>query len=488
MRGCRLPAALPRTGWRWQARHKPIMAPGDLVQLMVRARGEGDIQRVSFAVRRPVYWLGMALIVVLAIALADWLVPGMPKMHRHRPVVASSGAPQSYAAALHHLDLLIEGDRALADSRSNEWLMQERLANAYIGRARLTGSFDDYAAAQAALDKAFTTAEPGTGPHLTQAVLAFNLHRLAQTAAALDAIDHYAVIGEQELHDEGIAMRGDIAFYSGRYAEALRYYQKGAGFSEGSFRMAVYLSKTGAPDQALAAIDAMEAGIKFPTAQMLSNLMLLRGSIELQRGDWDKATADFRRADAIFPGSWLIRAHLAQMLAMAGKQVDAVKQYEAIARTSSAPEVMDALAGLYRARGDAGRATFWADQAGQIWERRLAQLPEAAYGHAVEHYLAFGNPARALQLAELDYKARPYGASAIALAWAYIGVNRPAEALRIIDPVLRSVWVSADQHIVAAQAHLLLGQADQADAERQQALAINPHSLDREGALIWFGH
>jgi tetratricopeptide (TPR) repeat protein len=450
--------------------------------------GEGDILVGAFSGRRYSYWLGLAVIAVLAVALLDQVVPRLTSLHRHRPVVASNGAPQDYAAALRNIDLIVEGDRALANGRSNEWLIEEKLANAYIGRARLTGSFDDYAAAQAALDRAMATAAPGIGPHLTQAVLAFNLHRLAQTGAALDAIDHYSVMGQHEVHDEAVAMRGDLAFYRGRYAEALRLYRQGQGFTEGSFRMAVYLSRTGAPDEALAAISSMEAGIRFPTAQVLSNLALLRGSIEMQRGEWSKATEYFRRADAIFPGSWLIQAHLAQMLAMSGKREQAARQYEAIARRSGVPEVMDALAGLYRAQGDAARATFWADQAGQIWARRLGQLPEAAYGHAVEHELAFGNPDRALQLAQLDEKARPYGVTAIALAWAYIGVNRPADALRVIDPVLQSAWVSADQHIVAAQAHLLLGQTEDADAERQKALAINPRSFDREAALIWFGH
>lgn len=425
---------------------------------------------------------------MLAVTLLDRFVPGLTPLHRDRPVVATSGAPQSYAAALKNANLAVEGDRDLAKGRSGEWLIEEKLANAYIARARLTGSFDDYAAAQAALDTAFASAPPGTGPHLTQAVLAFNLHRLAQTEAALDAIDRYSPLGQHEVHDETVAMRGDLAFYRGRYADALRLYRGGQGVSEGAFRMAVYASKTGAADQALTAIDGMESAIRFPTAQLLSNLAMLRGSIELQRGDWDKATEQFRRADAIFPGSWLIEAHLAEMLAIAGKREAAAKQFEAISRRSGVPEVMDALAGLYRAQGDLGRATFWADQAGQIWEQRLRQLPEAAYGHAVEHYLAFGNPERALQLAQLDYRSRPHGASAIALAWAYIGVNRPADALRVIDPVLRSSWVSADQHIVAAQAHLLLGQTGEADSERQKALAINPRSLDREAALIWFGH
>src|SRR6185312_13723885 len=178
----------------------------------------------------------------------------------------------------------------------------------------------------------------------------------------------------------------------------------------------------------------------------------------------------------------------AQMLALAGKRREAIARLEAIAAANPAPEVMDELAALYRSQGDYPRSRLWSDRAGAVWETRLRQIPEAAWGHAVEHYLAFGEPARALDLAQRDYAARPYGTSAIALAWALIANNRPAEALRTIQAVLASPWVSADQHIVAAQAHALLGQSDAADAEQQQALAINPHSLDADSALIWFGH
>jgi tetratricopeptide (TPR) repeat protein len=149
---------------------------------------------------------------------------------------------------------------------------------------------------------------------------------------------------------------------------------------------------------------------------------------------------------------------------------------------------MDALAGLYRAQGDFPRSKAWSDRAGAIWQTRLRHIPEAAWGHAIEHELAFGDPARALDLALKDYAARPYGGSAIALAWAYMANNRPADALRTVDKVLASPWVSADQHIVAAQAHALLGESDAADGERQKALAINPRSLDRDAAQIWFGH
>jgi hypothetical protein len=50
---------------------------------------------------------------------------------------------------------------------------------------------------------------------------------------------------------------------------------------------------------------------------------------------------------------------------------------------------------------------------------------------------------------------------------------------------LASGWVAAEPHIVASEAHALLGQGPEADAERKAALAINPHSLDRNPGLVW---
>ena len=44
--------------------------------------------------------------------------------------------------------------RARAEERAGEWLMHETLARRYLARGRLTGSFDDYAAANAALAQA----------------------------------------------------------------------------------------------------------------------------------------------------------------------------------------------------------------------------------------------------------------------------------------------------------------------------------------------
>lgn len=429
-----------------------------------------------------------AAVLVLAIGWFTNGAPPKPAAPDRHPV---DGAPLNYPDALRLADQTIDSARRLAATRSSEWLVQEKVALAFYNRGRLTGSFDDYGAAQAALDRAFADAPAGAGPHRTQAVLAFTLHRLAAADAALDAIARYAVPPETDFRREMDAMRADIALYRGRYDAAARGYAalRGNGADPGLlYRQAVLFSKTGKPDEALALVDAIERQAKLPHAQFLSNLALLRGTIELQRGRWDAAALQFRRADRLFPGSWLIGAHRAQMRALAGDRAGAITRMEGILRTGAYPEVMDALAGMYRAAGDHARAAAWAARAAPLWQRRLAQLPEAAYGHAVEHELAFGSPARALALAQADYRARPYAGSAIALGWAWLANNRPAEALAAVEPVLHSAWVSADQHIVASQALLLLGRGEAADAEQQAALAVNPHALDRDAALIWFGH
>ncbi len=433
--------------------------------------------------RRALKLVALGIAAALIAAVAAWLFQPahVPAARVIRP---SSGAPLSWPAALTRVDLAVANARERAASRGGEWLIEEQLATALIARGRLTGSFDDYAEAQRALDRAFATAPKGAGPHMTQAALDLTLHRLDGVAAMLDAVDHYAVPAEVEDRNEVTAMRGDVLFYRGRYDAALPLYREAAS----PFRLAVFAMKTGQPEQALAALRQAEQGARWPTAQALSNLALQRGQVALQRGDRMTAAAEFTRADRLFPGSWLIAAHRAQMLALAGQRDAPIARFEAIARRTPDPMVMDALASLYRARGDYARSRSWAVRAGQGWDARLRQFPEAAYGHAVEHELAFGDPRRALFLARRDFAARPYGATAIALGWARLANNQPAEALRTIQPVLASRWVSADQHLVASQALALLGRGEAADAERARALAINPRAADGDSALIWFGH
>jgi tetratricopeptide (TPR) repeat protein len=432
---------------------------------------------------RALAWLVAAALAVFV--LARWLEP---RPAPDPPIRQSSAGAPTYAAAIGDIDRKLAGLRPLAAGRSDDWLMQERIAHQLMQRARLTGSFRDYADAQAALNRGFAQAPPGAGPHLTQAALALSLHRLGLAERMLDAVARYAVPAEAEVRAGAEAMRGDIALYRGRYAEAQKDY---VGLSRigdrPDQRLAIFWSKTGRPDDALAAIRRVERSGLVP-GQALAQLALLRGTIELQRGDWDQADAAFAEAARRFPGWWLTEAYQAQMLALRGRPGEATRTFEALAARNDDPALRDAIASLYRAQGDYARTELWAGRAGAGWAERLQLIPEAALGHAVEHELAFGTPARALELARQDFANRPHGATAIALGWALIANNRPTDALRIIDAVNRSSWQSAEQHLVAARAHALLGQSEAAEAEQDKALAINPHALDPTATLLWYGH
>lgn len=442
--------------------------------------------------RRPL-WRGLLLGIaaMLLVAGAGWLfgrhaVPA-PAVER----MPSGGGPRSYGDAVARANAVLIGARQLAADHRGEWLFAERLANAHIARARLTGDVSDYAAAQAALDHGFVVADRGAGPHQTQLALAMAVHRLTQAEAMAEAIDHYAVRAEIEDLVELRLVRGDIAFYRGDIRGAAARY-RAAGTDPADSRLALRLAevaaRTGRPDEALALIDDVERAARLPNAQFLADLALRRGTIELRRGNRDAAARHGARAMRLFPGWWLAEAFHAQVDALDGRSGAAIAAFTAIARTSGGPEAMDALASLYRAAGDTARARGWADRAGAIWAERHRRFPEAFAGHFAEHELAFGDPAKALALARADVAARPYGQPRTTLAWALIAHNDPRAALATLGPVFASGWISAESRLAESQALLLLGRGEAADRARAAALAIDPGAAGPGAALLWFGH
>lgn len=343
----------------------------------------------------------------------------------------------------------------------------------------MTGSYDDYAKAEAALRRGFAAAGPGTGPHMSAAVLAFSMHRLPEIERNLDRIAAYAVPPDGGDLVETVGMRGDIAFYRGDYAEALEAYDAADRISPGAatFRRAIYHSKTGRPDLAEDYFDRAERETRHPTAQLRGNFELQRGILDLERGRWDEALAHFRKADRIFPGHWLIEEHIAEVTALKGDAETAEALYMDIVRRTGHLEFMDALAALAKGRGDMAAEAAWIRRADAAWRNRLGQFPEASYGHAIDHCVQKGDWTCALNLARRNHQARPYGEARIALAGALLRNGRASEAKMMIEDVLRSPWRSASLHVAAAEIYAVLGQKGLAAEQRRLALALDPHSL-----------
>lgn len=388
----------------------------------------------------------------------------------------------------------VDDQLALANERiirsPGDWLNQESFARASMARFRLTGNYADLAAAQAALDRAEETTRAGSGPMLTDAIFAASSHKLDRLTGRLNDLDNVAVATQPD-KAETLALRGDLEFYSGRYDAALNSYQASAALSDGpaiAFRLGRYHQRTGNSDAALEHFASAAANSTQKSPMFISSVWLQIGTVELERGNWELAERHFKKANEIFPGYWLNQAHLAQMRAVRGDIAGATADYVKIANQSGSPETMDALAALYRLQGDATQSRYWSGKSAAIWAERLKQLPEAAYGHAFDHQILFGSPEVALDLARKNFAARPYGDSAVLLAWAHLANGNPKQAQAALEPLSKTRWRGAQQHAAFAATYAMLGQEDASEREREKARAINPKIFEPEAPLIWFGH
>lgn len=435
----------------------------------------------ALAVRPALKWVFVTLLAIFALwALEDRVnQPPEPMVHVWEDSPYSSVSfGRSHVQAMKMVDVGVANAQAAADTYSDQWMMHERLAGQYLMRAALSGSFDDYAGAERALTAAFKVAVPKSGPHMMHAKLDFSMHRLAGAEANLAAMDRYAVRPGTGERAEMAAMRGDIAFYRGQYRDALAFYDQADALVPGTsiFRRAIYAARTGAVDQADALFAREIAEQQPPVPQVRAYLELQRGILDLDRGRLNEAMAHFRDADRIFPGHWLIEEHMAEVLTLQGKTGEAEVRYRDIVRRTGHPEFLDALAAIAEQRGDIVEARRLYAEAWVIWQRRIAQFPQAAYGHAIDHCIAKRDWPCALQLAEKNHAARPFGEAKVILAQALLRNGRAAEARTLIEAVLASPWRTADLHRVAAMIYTATGMPTEAAAQARQARAINPLS------------
>ena len=389
---------------------------------------------------------------------------------------SGSGPPRTYSEAMARSKLAVANAGAAAKAKPGEWLMHEIHASELMARAQLSGSYNDYAAAGAALDAAFGVAVRGSGPHMMRAALDFSMHRLAGAEAQLAATDLYAVPPDPGDRAEITAIRGDIAFYRGDYDAAWALYDQADALVPGSalFRRAIFAARTGDVDGADAYFAEAERAYRSPTPQTRSYMALQRGILDLDRGRLDDAMAHFREADRLFPGRWLIEEHIAEVLNLQGKTAEAEKLYRAIVKRTGHPEFIDALAGIAQARGDKAEAAQLYARSSAIWEKRLKLFPEATYGHAIDHCTVRQDWPCALRLAEANHQARPFGEAKIKLAAALLANGRTEEARAMIEQVLASRWRTPDLHSTAADVYRAAGLTQKAAEQRKRAKALNP--------------
>jgi tetratricopeptide (TPR) repeat protein len=390
-----------------------------------------------------------------------------------------SGAHADYSDEAAALSQQVDALRARVEGAPEVWIYRQQLAGALLTRARLTGDWDDYERADAELDAAL--AQPLAAPWSTLASLNYSMHRFDALPELIDRIAGGFPASDHRVADVS-QRRGNLALVQGRYEEAGDELGRARDLhaTPGSLSsLAVYHWRVGdfvgAEELFVAAAGAYHAPPAEPRAWVHLNL----GLLDLDRGRWPEALAHYRDAERELSGYWLVDEHVAEALVLLGETDEAEALYRDVIARTDAPEFMDALSGLLAADGRAEEAASWLAAARERWETALVRFPEAAYGHALSHYLDAGDlPERALELAAANHALRPDGESKVLLARALLALDRADEALPLLEEALASPYESAALHAVAAAAYAALGMDAAAEDQRAAALAINPHALD----------
>ncbi len=442
----------------------------------------------------PVRSLLPVLVLVALAACGDAPTPApVPAEAVPAPVVAEAppakaeAAPKkarpskrepTFAAELAAIDRRIAGHRKVAENNPRSSLAWGRLAELYLTRARLSGSYDDYAEAEALVAKGFEAGRDANfGPFMARARLDYTLHRLDRIDADFARVTRPPTQDAKELYGRDL-FAANLAFQRGQYAEAERLLvslvERQPGVSALS-SLALYRWKEGRFDEAEAlyrrALELYDGDEAEPAAWVHLQL----GLMDLDRGRYDEALAHYREGEALIRGYWLIEEHIAEILTLQGKTKEAEAMYLAIVERTGNPEFMDALAEMHQAAGDTAKADEWLAKANAKFEEQLGRFPEAAYGHALEHYLAHGDdPKRTLEMARRNHALRPNADAKRLLAEALLAAGSKEEAKVTIEEALATPMRSADLHATAAAVYAAVGDAAKAEEQRAAARAMNP--------------
>ena len=407
-------------------------------------------------------------IIFLAIALVACIQNPNTTRYKHTSKLSSQSA---YAQSVEQLNQAIESLSKRAESMPNSWFALELVAQHYLERGRLTGSYQDYAKADEYLSRAFELSGIG-GPHMTQAKLDFSLHRLSSTAANLEIAENAILVSDiQKANILGV--QADLALFQGEYQTAFKRYQDALALREDStalFRLAVFHWRMGDFEVAEQFIDRAESVANNASPRLSAFFHLHRGLFDLDRGRYADALVHYQAANAAFDGWWLVKEHIAEIYVLQGKMEAARNIYLEVLTETNNPEFMDAMASI----SSGEEAAKWTQTARLIYEQQLVQFPEASYGHALSHYLDVGDiPEKALEIAKANYDLRPYGESEILLTQAYLQAGQLDNAKSLAGKTLESNWESAELYATAALVFEALGELTQAQVAHSKALAIN---------------
>jgi tetratricopeptide (TPR) repeat protein len=381
-------------------------------------------------------------------------------------------AALGYAAEMRHIDEdIAKTDGAVCSTPTDLERVTRHIYRLYQ-KASISGDLAGLTAVERYIDEAITfLANPGD-LYLLKAHAAFKLHKLADVDAALLAVP--SVYDS----DEGRLIRADLDFQHGRYqaaesgyVEVLRHERSWGALA----RLAHLQGKMGDATGADHLYEEAEDQLTAKEMRAYAWLEVQRGFLDFARGRDDDAQLHYHRADAAYPGYWLVDEHIAELLGAGGRYDEAVAMYQSISSNGKRPELEQAIGELCDLAGRNGPAAYWKERALAAYLQSVQRGEVHYYHHLVDYYTDVAEDgAEAVKWADKDLQLRENFATQAALAWALYRYGRFSEAIHWIDRALASGVVDALLDFRAGEIHSAAGNEVEGRNLRERALNLNP--------------
>ena len=394
-------------------------------------------------------------------------------------VVVFTAAPAPSAAQDRSTDQTIRFHQSRVAADPDDPLAHNRLAAAYVQKARESGDLTYYGLAEKAATRSLTLLPRGPSAAIAAALLAAVHLARHEFTDALARARQASDLDPSEPTTHAIA--GDALIELGEYEQAAQAYGRIArldGPQGPDSRLAYLKFLNGDSRGAIAgmqravALVSSSAPLGEPTAWARAQL----GDLYFHVGDLAAAERAYAGAQAAAPGYPRALAALARVRAVQGRDRDAVELYGRALAIIPLPEYAAALGDLHAHAGrtaEANRQYALVEYIG-----RLSTLNKVVYNR--ELALFYADHGRhlpeALDLArrELDVRRDVYTWDV--LAWALHQNGRATEAAAAMSDALRLGTRDARLLFHAGMIHKTLGDTDRARDYLAQALALNPRS------------
>ena len=343
-------------------------------------------------------------------------------------------------------------------------------------KASIAGDLAALTAVEHAIDDAIRLLSNPADLYLLKAHAAFKLHKLADVDSALCAIR--SVYDS----DEGRLIRADLDFQHGRYSVAESCYVDVLGHqrSWGALaRLAHLRGRMGDATGADLLYEEAEDQLTPKEMRAYAWLEVQRGLLDFAHGRLREARSHYRRAEAAYPGYWLVEEHIAELVGAEGRYDEAAEIFERVVSAIDRPDLDQAIGELYKLADQSGPAVYWKERALSAYLQSAQRGEVHYYHHLVDYYADVAEDgAEAARWAYKDLQLRENFATQAALAWAHYRDGQFSDAVLWIERALASGVVDALLDFRAGEIYRAVGNEAEGCNLRERAINLNPAVAD----------